>query len=78
MWACFDVKADLAILAFGRCVFFASFSVSFCSFHVLSCVCLFVHFYNYILFLMFVQFSAGGSVLVSFPPSSRLFLGLQV
>ena len=44
--ACFDVKADLAILAFGCCVFFASFSVSFCSFHILSCVHLFVHFYN--------------------------------
>ena len=27
---------------------------------------------------MFVQFSAGGSVWVSFLPSSRLFLGLQV
>ena len=62
--ACFNVKADLAILAFGRCVFFTSF-LSFClfaAFHVLSCVRLFVHFYNYIFCLMFVQFSAGGSV----------------
>ena len=28
--ACFNAKADLAILAFGRCVFFTSFLVSFC------------------------------------------------
>ena len=41
-------KRILAIFAFGRCVFFASFSPSFCSFHILSCVRLFVRFYNYI------------------------------
>ena len=74
---CFNAKADLAILAFGHCVFFASFCFVLQLSHSLVCafVCSFLQLH---FVLVFVQFSAGGSVWVSFIPSSRLFLGLQV